>query len=232
MRALDLFSGIGGFSLGLERAGIRTVAHCELDEKCQRVLRKNRPEIPIEPDVTTLCLDGYDVDVLAGGFPCQPFSSAARGRNNKPDLWPHMLRIARDLRRLRPMRSLWVLAENVPGLGDHGIDRVCSDLEREGFTCWPFDMDTAPPGRHRGRRRFIIVAHAHGQGEPRCAEHAQVASVPEISRCGEADDAPPLGVDDGFSGRMDALRQIGNSISPWAAEMIGRAIVRVHGSIS
>lgn len=232
MHALDLFSGIGGISLGLERAGVHTVAFCEIDKKCQRVLRKHWPETPIETDVTVLDCERYLVDIVAGGFPCQPFSSAARGRNNKPDLWPHMLRIVRDLRRLRPMRPLWVLAENVPGLGDHGVDRVCSDLEREAFTCWPFDMDTAPPGRHRGRRRFIIMAHANGQGQSRRAVDAQVARLPKVSGRSAPDDAPPLGMDDGLPGRMDALRQIGNSMSPWAAEMCGRAIMRVHGSIS
>ena len=222
MRVLDLFSGIGGFSLGLERAGISAVAFCEIDEKCQAVLRRHWPEVPIEADVSTLDAGRYRVDVICGGFPCQPFSSAARGRNNKPDLWPDMLQVVRDV------RPRWVLAENVPGLGDHGIDRVCSDLEREGFTCWPFDLDTAPPGRHRGRRRFIIVAHTNGQGEPRCTFDAKVASLSKVSGRREADDAPPLGMDDGFPGRMDALRQLGNSISPWSAEMFGRAIMAVH----
>lgn len=219
MRVLDLFSGIGGFSLGLERAGMRTVAFCEIDPKCRRVLRQHWPEVPIHDDVTTLDTTGLSVDVLAGGFPCQPFSSAARGRNNKPDLWPHMPRIAERL------RVRWLLAENVPGLGHHGIDRVCSDMERIDYTCWPFRLDTAPVGRHRGRDRFIIVAHANSQGQPRRAIDAEVARLSEVSRCGEAHDAPPVGMDDGLPGRMDALRQIGNSISPWASEMFGRAIM-------
>lgn len=226
MKALDLFSGIGGFSIGLERAGVRTLAFCEIDEKCRRVLSHHWPKVPIYADVRELDATRIAADVVCGGFPCQPFSSAARGRNNKPDLWPHMLRVVRD------MRPDWVLAENVPGLGDHGVDRVCADLERAAFTCWPFDMDTAPPGRHRGRRRFVIVAHANRQGEPRRAVNAEVAGIPEVPNRGEAHDAAPVGVDDGLPGRMDALRQIGNSISPWAAEMFGRAIVRVHGSIS
>lgn len=79
MRSLDLFSGIGGLSLGLERAGIHAVVHCEIDEKCQRVLRNHWPETPLEPDVATIDVDGYSVDLVAGGFPCQPFSSVEDG---------------------------------------------------------------------------------------------------------------------------------------------------------
>jgi site-specific DNA-cytosine methylase len=132
-----------------------------------------------------------------------------------------MLRTARAMHG----RLHWLLAENVPGLGDHGVDRVCDDLEREDFTVWPFDLDTAPPGRHRGRRRFIIVAHANGQGQPRRAFDAQVAGLSQVSGCRWPIDAPPLGMDDGLPGRMDALRQVGNSISPWVAEQFGRAIL-------
>lgn len=219
MRVLDLFSGIGGFSLGLERAGMRTVMFCEIDPKCRRVLAKHWAGVPIHDDVATLDTDGIEFDVLAGGFPCQPFSTAARGRNNKPDLWPHMHRIA-DRKRMP-----WLLAENVPGLGYHGVDRVCDDLERSGYACWPFRLDTAPPGRHRGRDRFIIVAHANGEGEPRRAIDAEGARLSEVSGRGWAHDAALVGMDDGLPGRMDRLRQLGNSISPWAAEMFGRAIM-------
>jgi DNA (cytosine-5)-methyltransferase 1 len=225
MRVLDLFSGIGGFSRGLERAGMKTVAFCEIDEKCRRVLARHWPGVPIHDDIETLDADGVAFDVLAGGFPCQPFSSAARGRNNKRDLWPHMHRIA-DRKRMP-----WLLAENVPGLGYHGIDRVCRDLERSDYTCWPFRLDTAPPGRHRGRDRFIIVANANRQGEPRRAFDAEVAGLSQVPGCRWPNDAAPVGMDDGLPGRMDALRQLGNSISPWAAEMFGRAIMATAARI-
>lgn len=222
---LDLFSGIGGFSLGLERAGMTTVAFCEIDKKCQRVLARHWPGVPIHDDVETIDETAIDFDVLAGGFPCQPFSSAARGRNNKPDLWPHMHRIA-DRKRMP-----WLLAENVPGLGYHGVDRVCCDLERSDYTCWPYRLDTAPPGRHRGRDRFVIVAHANSQGEPRRTLDAEVASLSQVSGCSWPDDPAPVGMDDGLPGRMDALRQIGNSFSPWAAAMFGRAIMATHSRL-
>ena len=219
MRVLDLFSGIGGFSLGLERAGMRTVMFCEIDEKCRRVLAHHWPRVPIHDDVRTLNTSRISADVLCGGFPCQPFSSAARGRNNKPDLWPHMLGVAE---RLRPD---WVLGENVPGLGYHGVDRVCDDLERRDYTCWAFRLDTAPKGRHRGRDRFVIVAHANGKGQSRCTFDAQVAGLCALPECSAEDDAAPVGMDDGLPGRMDALRQIGNAITPWVAEQFGRAVM-------
>lgn len=224
-RIADFFSGIGGFSLGLERAGMTTVMFCEIDAKCQRVLGKHWPGVRMENDIEQLDTTGLAVDLACGGFPCQPFSSAARGRNNKPDLWPAMRE------RLRELRPDWVLAENVPGLGYHGIDRVCGDLEALDYSCWAFRLDTAPPGRHRGRDRFVIVAHANGKGEPRRAINAQVACLSEISRRGEANDPAPLGMDDGLPGRMDALKQVGNSISPWAAEMFGHAVMAVHAAL-
>lgn len=226
MRVADFFSGIGGFSLGLERAGMQTALFCEIDEKCRRVLEHHWPHVKMEHDIEHMDTAGIAVDLACGGFPCQPFSSAARGRNNKRDLWPAM----RD--RMRELRPDWVLAENVPGLGHHGIDRVCGDMEALGYTCWAFRLDTAPPGRHRGRDRFVIVAHANGEGEPRRALDAQVASLPEVSRRREANDAAPLGMDDGLPGRMDALRQIGNSISPWAAEQFGRAIMAINAAMA
>ena len=225
MRVLDLFSGIGGFSLGLERAGMRTVAFCEIDEKCRRVLGQRWPHVRMERDIERMDSTGIAIDLACGGFPCQPFSSAARGRNNKPDLWPAMRE------RVRELRPDWVLAENVPGFGGDGIDRVCGDLEALDYTCWPIRLDTAPAGRHRGRDRIVIVAHANGKGEPRRAINAKVAGLSEISRRGTSNDAAPVGMDDGLPGRMDALRQIGNSFTPWAAEMFGVAIMAVHRSI-
>lgn len=226
MRVLDLFSGIGGFSLGLERAGMMTVAFCEIDPKCRRVLHNHWPDVPIYDDVTSLTAsrlqgDGIEIDVICGGFPCQPFSTAARGRNNKPDLWGHMRRIVGEI------RPRWVIAENVPDLKPSGVDRVAGDLEREDYTIWTFDLDTAPNGRQRGRQRFVFVAYSNMESEPRRPLHAQVASLRQVPGRDQEDDAAPLGMDDGFPCRMDRLQQLGNSLSPHASERVGRAIMLV-----
>ena len=223
MNVLDLFSGIGGFSLGLERAGFRTVAFCEIDPYCRAVLRKHWSEIPIHDDIRTLRGNAFGtVDLVCGGFPCQPFSSAARGRNNATDLWPQMARVIGEC------RPRWVIAENVPGLGIDGIDRVAADLESLAYAVRVFDLDSAPFGRQRERRRIFFVADANRNREPRLSINAPMASVCEISRCGETDDAGTVGMDDGLPGRVDRLRALGNAVVPQIPEMIGRAIMRAE----
>ena len=196
---------------------MRTIAFCESDPGCRAVLRRHWPGVPIHEDVHDL--GAVECDLISGGFPCQPFSTAARGRNNAADLWPEMLRI------VRASRPGWVLAENVPGLGVAGIDRVCADLEDAGYTCWPLDLDTAPPGRQRERRRIVFVAYAHREGEPRRAINEEVAGIRDLPGCYEAHDPAPMGVDDVLPGRMDRLRMLGNAVSPWIVELIGRAIM-------
>lgn len=225
LRVLDLFSGIGGFSLGLERTGgFRTVAFCEIDPFCRRVLAHHWPEVPCYDDVCELtgqrlAADGIAADVVTGGFPCQPFSTASRGRRVAVDLWGEMRRIVGEV------EPLFVLAENVPGLGLAGVDRVCGDLEAAGYTVWPYDLDTAPQSRHRARHRFIFVAHADREGQPRRAFDAEVACLRRLPARGSSDLPAPVGVDDGLPHRMDRLRALGNAVAPEAIETIGRGIL-------
>src|SRR5215469_6663902 len=118
IRLLDLFSGIGGFSLGLERTGgFRTVAFCEADAFCRRVLLKHWPEVPCYDDVRCLTAErlaaaGIAVDAICGGWPCQPhsFAGSRSGAADERDLWPEFIRLIREI------RPRWVLGENVPGL--------------------------------------------------------------------------------------------------------------------
>jgi DNA (cytosine-5)-methyltransferase 1 len=219
---LDLFSGIGGFSIGLERAGFETIAFCENNADCQRVLAHHWPEVPIFGDVCELTADrlGRRVDLITGGFPCQRWSTASRGRPRARDLWPEQRRLVEEL------RPDWVSAENVPGIGHDGVDRVSSELESLGYRVWPFDLDTALPQRQRGRIRFIWLAYANRDGEPRRSKYAEVACVRPIPRRREADHRPPLGMDDGLPQRMDRLHGLGNALTPTIAELIGRAILR------
>lgn len=219
VNALDLFSGIGGFALGFERAGIRTLAFCESDPRCVALLARRWPRVPVFRDVRTLAVDPGFCDVLSGGFPCQPFSTASRGRKRAIDLWPEFARIVNSA------RPRWVVAENVPGIADAGIERVSGDLERAGYSVWPFDVDTALPQRQRGRHRIIWLAHSNDAVHPRFAIDAEVARLCEVSGRRWSNDSAPLGMDDVVSGRMDRFKQLGNALTPYIAELIGHLIV-------
>lgn len=161
MNVLDLFSGIGGFSLGLERAGMKTAAFCEMDPFCQEVLAKHWPDIPIFDDVRGL--DGKQfkgtVELICGGYPCQPFSLAGRRTGAKDDrhVWPEMFRLIQEI------RPAWVLAENVAGHISLGLDSVLSDLENEGYTTETFLIPACAVDAKHQRNRLWIVAHASGE---------------------------------------------------------------------
>lgn len=133
LKVLDLFSGIGGFSLGLERTGgFETVAFCEIEPFCQKVLKKHWPEVPIFEDVRTLNYEG-SVDVVCGGFPCQPFSNAGERRGTKDDrhLWPAMLNL------VETYRPAWVIGENVAGLTSMELEREAAQVESRINTRYP-----------------------------------------------------------------------------------------------
>ncbi len=216
MNVLDLFSGIGGFSLGLERAGMETVAFCESEDYCRRVLARHWPHVPIHPDIRDL--DGSEyrgtVDVVCGGFPCQAHSTAARGRNNAEDLWPEMLTV------IRGAQPCYVLAENVPMAP---WERVVSDLDNAGFRSQLFDFEI--PHRMHIRRRAFLVAHSYSHGKPLSPIDEQVARLLSNDAGAWADYPSAVGMDDGAANRMDRLRALGNGLIPAIPEAIGRAIL-------
>jgi len=158
---LDLFSGIGGFALAARMTGsIETVAFCEREDYAQRVLKKHWPDVPICDDIHTLKGNDYGpIDLVTGGFPCQPYSLAGKRGGNDDDraLWPQMLRVIREA------RPTWIIGENVPGIISLALDGVLADLEREGYACETFLLPAcAVDAKHR-RNRVWIVAHAdHG----------------------------------------------------------------------
>ena len=195
MRVLDLFSGIGGFSLGLERAGMETVAFVEIDEYCRKVLRKHWPEVPIYDDIKKVhgvnshangdgkselsvnegkgsrelvhgaacpsCLPA--VDLVCGGFPCQPFSVAGKQRGDKDDrhLWPEMFRIIQEV------RPTWVLGENVAGIIRLGLDEVLSDLESADYQTQTFFIPACAVDAPHRRDRVWIVGHSESRNGAR-----------------------------------------------------------------
>lgn len=160
MNVLDLFSGIGGFSLGLERVGMRTVAFCEVDPFCRAVLAKHWPGIPCFPDIrnlTSSLLEHNDIwpDVLCGGFPCQDISVAGKGAGlagERSGLWGEYARLIGEI------RPRYVVVENVSALLGRGLDTVLGDLASLGYDaewhCIPASYVGAP---HRRDRTWIIA---------------------------------------------------------------------------
>jgi DNA (cytosine-5)-methyltransferase 1 len=141
LRVLDLFSGIGGFSLGLERTGgFRTVAFCEIEPFPRKVLAKHWPDVPIFEDVRKLHAEDLPepVDVICGGYPCQPFSIAGKRKGAEDDrhLWPEIARLLRELDAIR-RKPAWCLFENVTGHVNLGLNQVLADLESQNYTAWP-----------------------------------------------------------------------------------------------
>lgn len=157
MRFGSLFSGIGGLDLGLEWSGMTVAWQCEKDPFCRGVLRQHWPHARLYDDITTLdATDLAPVDLICGGFPCQPVSLAGRrrGSNDARWLWPAM----RDI--ISHVRPSWVLGENTPGLITMGLDGVLFDLEALGYACRTFVIPACAVDAPHRRDRVFIVAHA------------------------------------------------------------------------
>ena len=231
---LDLFSGIGGLSLGLHWAGMRTIAFCEQDGFCRQALARHWPGVPAYPDIRTLSAarlrqDGVQHPVLlCGGFPCQDASLAGRGagiQGARTGLWSHMARLVAEC------RPRWVVAENVPGLRSRGADRVLADLEALGYACWPLVVGAVHAGAPHLRRRMWLVAEALPAHAARAGlEVRQQGPVPPppclpVERRGRWPAEPRVGrVADGVPRRVDRIRALGNAAIPANAAMLGRAI--------
>ena len=162
LKVLDLFSGIGGFSLGLENTcGFETIAFCEIDKFCRKVLKKHWPDVPIYEDITKLDGRTIKADVITGGYPCQPFSVAGKqlAEADARHLWPEMFRI------IQAVRPRWVIAENVFGHIQLGLDTVIAQMEAEGYTVWPFVIPACAVGAPHRRDRVWIICHTEHNGQ-------------------------------------------------------------------
>ena len=165
LKVLDLFSGIGGFSLGLHSTDIfDTVKFVEFDEFCQKVLKKNFPNVPIEGDIKNVKGKEFEADIIVGGFPCQPFSVAGKqkGRDDNRYLWPEMFRLIKEI------KPEFVIGENVQGLVNlqNGmvLRQVQDDLVGQGFEVQCFLVPASGIGAWHQRSRVWIVGHSKHNG--------------------------------------------------------------------
>lgn len=157
---LSLFSGIGGLDLAAEMAGFRTVGQCEWADYPTKVLENHWPDVPRWRDIRTLTKENFyertkirTVDIISGGFPCQPFSVAGKRRGREDDryLWPEMLRVISEL------QPTWVVGENVAGIVNMALDQVYTDLENEGYTVQAFIIPACAVDAPHRRDRVCIV---------------------------------------------------------------------------
>ena len=169
MNHLDLFSGIGGFSIGLEKVGFNTIAFCEKEDYCRMLLQKHWKGVKIYNDIKECkgkeIKETYGrVDILTGGFPCQPYSVAGKQKGTADDryLWPEMFRVIKEV------QPTFVIAENVRGIiniqDGMVFETVCSDLESEGFEIQTFIIPAAGVGAPHKRERVWIVGYSKHNG--------------------------------------------------------------------
>jgi DNA (cytosine-5)-methyltransferase 1 len=166
VKHLDLFSGIGGFALGLQKVGFETVAFCDIEKYCQHLLKQKWNGIKIYSDVREITKEKFKADgiespeIITGGFPCQPFSVAGsrKGTDDNRHLWPEMFRIIKEF------KPRWIIGENVRGIVSiqDGLvfETVCTDLESEGYEVQTFNIPAVGVGAPHKRERIWIVANS------------------------------------------------------------------------
>ena len=157
IKHISLFNGIGGFQLAAHWAGWENVAHCEIDEWCNKVVAQHFPNSKCYTDIKQFNANEYrnSINVISGGFPCQPFSLAGKQRGKDDDryLWPEMLRVIREV------KPQIVIGENVAGIVDLALDTVLSDLEGEGYKTEAFIIPACAINAPHRRDRVWIIAY-------------------------------------------------------------------------
>jgi DNA (cytosine-5)-methyltransferase 1 len=229
---LELFAGIGGLTLGLERAGFHAAGFVEIDPFCRSILAAHWPEVPQHDDVRTATAWWGSqprpvIDLIAGGFPCQPVSRAGlkRGTADPRWMWPAMAGSIRDL------RPRYALMENVTGLLAAGMGCVLGDLAALGYDAEWDCVPASAVGAHHQRDRVFILAYPQGQreelrpsapwrpGRPASGGHpanprSEWPAEPSVGRMAH-----------GIPRRVDRLRTLGNAVVPAVAEHVGRVIL-------
>ena len=252
MTHMSLFSGIGGLDLAAEWAGFETVGQCEFADYPYKVLQKHWPDVHKWRDIRTLTGDDFyentglhTVDVVSGGFPCQPFSVAGKRKGEDDDryLWPEMLRVIKEI------KPIWIIGENVPNIINMGIENCISQLENIGYEggvlAYTADAVGAP---FIGERIFIIAASNSKRWN--CVEKiAEVRPTIEHQKMFDSWQARQNDLqmdmegfftgesggikrnDDGISEGMDRLKCVGNSVNPFHGYPIFAAIAKIEQGI-
>lgn len=216
MKHLDLFSGIGGFSLAADMVW-PDVEHSfvEIDPFCRAVLKKHWPNAKFHDDIKTFA--GEPADLVTGGFPCQPFSAAGKrkGKADDRDLWPEMFRV------IKASRPTWVIGENVANFIGMELKRSISDLEGEGYKVQPFDIPALSVDGRQIRHRLWIVAYREGAGarglpiQP--AQGRRSSEGPDAYRSGE-----DLANSHSLGRVAWSIQESGASEKEWARRTAGR----------
>lgn len=242
---LSLFSGIGGLDLAAEAAGFTTVGQCEWAGYPTRVLEKHWPDVPRWRDIRTLTKESFHertglrtVDVVSGGFPCQPFSAAGKRRGREDDryLWPEMLRVIKEL------RPAWVVGENVAGLIRLALDEILSGLSAAGYDVRAYSTEARDIGGLFKGQRIAIVAASNDRSSP-VRGNREFSADGKTAGCRNCDrrgtekpylrerwelESRPYGVAYGVPHRVDRLRCLGNAVVPQQFAPIFRAIAAVE----
>jgi DNA (cytosine-5)-methyltransferase 1 len=204
---------------------METVAFCEIDEYCRKVLRKHWPDVPIHEDIKELNGEQYKgaVDVVCGGFPCQPFSSAGnqRGRRHDSFLWPEMLRVISEA------RPNWVIGENVIGFKNMELENCISDMEALSYDTWAVVIPACAVGAAHIRERVWILGHTDNESEPTVPVYDEAPRLQGLfadTDCEQVEwvaeswrkcffgsnESPVYRGNDGIPNRMDRLKALGS----------------------
>ncbi len=240
MKIIDLFGGIGGFSLAAHWAGLETVAFVEKDDYCQRLFKKNfGTKIPIYGDIRDFNGERHSADIVCGGPPCQPYSKAGKKRGKEDDrhLWPQMFRVVRDV---QPFAAI---VENVVGFVKMALDEVITNLEGEGYACQAFIIPAYAVGAWHNRDRVWVIAikgdsydtnangfrpHREEKYKQRETEfqHEQISLPGSLVSESVRNGTNPriFRASNGIPNRVDRIRGLGNAIVPQIAFQIFQTI--------
>jgi DNA (cytosine-5)-methyltransferase 1 len=222
LRVFSLFAGIGGFDLGLKWAGgFETIAVCEIEPFQRALLKQHWPHAIQYNDIHAV--GRVECDVICGGFPCQPFSTASRGRRTAVDLWPEMVRV------IAINKPTYVIAENV---SENAIQNSADQLSILGYSVTVRNISGDDCGAPHVRSRWWVIAHPHQESEFQRALNAEVAMLPKLceSLWNAEAYAGAIRVFNGIPHRVHRIEALGNAVIPQIPQIIGRTIMRIRSA--